>query len=122
MTRLSLPLRISGILALVYGVVTLSPSLARGIFAYDVRDVGLLSILSALFLSLGVITLAAASNTDRYGGLASAFALSHAIAAVVLAWRWATGLFTARNALISLILEVILAVWIWSARPKTYTG
>jgi hypothetical protein len=122
MTKLSLPLRISGILSLLYGVVTLSPSLASSIFAYDVRDLGLLSIMSALFLSLGVITLAAASNSDRYGGLASAFALAHVIAAVVLAWKWAAGVFTARNALVSLILEIVLAVWLWSARPKTYAG
>lgn len=118
MNRLSLPLRISGILSLLYGIVTLSPSLASSIFAYEVKDLGLLSVITALFLSLGVITLAAAANIEKYGGLAPAFALAQAITALIAAWKWWAGVFTARNVLVSLVLAVVLAVWIWSARPR----
>jgi len=41
------------------------------------------------------------------------------IGVVFLAWGWAQNLYTARNALVPLIINAALAVWIWSARPKS---
>lgn len=117
--RLRLPLWIAGILALLYGLISLSPSLASSVFGYDVKDPGLLAISAGLFISLGIITIAVASNVDRYGGLATAFVLVQIVGIIILLWKWLEGVFTARNALVSLIIAVILAVWIWSARPQS---
>ncbi len=117
--KLRLPLWIAGLLSFLYGLISLSPALASSVFAYDVKDLGLLALVAGLFISLGIVTVAVASNTEKYGGLASAFVLVQLVAIVILLWKWLAGVFTARNALASLIIAIVLAVWIWRARPKS---
>ncbi len=119
MGKLRLPLWIAGLLSFLYGLISLSPALASSVFAYDVKDLGLLALVAGLFISLGIVTVAVASNTEKYGGLASAFVLVQLVAIVILLWKWLAGVFTARNALASLIIAIVLAVWIWRARPKS---
>jgi hypothetical protein len=118
MTSLKLPLWIAGILSLLHGLACLSPDMVKTLFDYEVKDTGLLALVAGLFISLGVVTVAAAANVERYGGLACAFALVQVVGVIILAWQWAVGTFTARNALASLIIAAVLAVWLWLAKPK----
>jgi len=110
---------VDAIYVLLLGVATLSPSLTRGAFGYEVRDPGVLLVLSSAFLGLGVLLWAIAANTERFGGLASAVVVALVIGAVFLIWGWMRGLYTARNALVPLIINIVLAGWIWSARPRS---
>ena len=118
MDSLKWALWIAGILSLLYGLISLSPDWVRTVFDYQVNDTGLLALVAGLFISLGIVLVAAASNTPKYGGLAPVFALAHVVGIIILAWQLSVGVFTMRNALIPLILNAILAVWIWVARPK----
>lgn len=119
MKNLKSALWVGGILSFVYGLASFSPSLVSSIFDYEVKDYGLLALDAGLFLSLGILMVAAASNTQKYGGLAGAFALTQVVGIAILVWQWIANVFTLRNALVSIILAAILAVWLWVARPKS---
>ena len=41
------------------------------------------------------------------------------VAIVFLLLGWSRGLYTARNALVPLIINIVLAAWLWSAKPKS---
>ena len=110
---------VDAIYVLLLGVATLSPSLTRSAFGYEVRDPGVLLVLSSAFLGLGVLLWAIAANSERFGGLASAVVVALVVGAVFLIWGWMRGLYTARNALVPLIINIVLAGWIWSARPRS---
>lgn len=119
MNNLKSALWAGGILSFAYGLASLSPSLVSSIFDYEAKDAGLLALVAELFISLGIVMVAAASNTPKYGGLAGAFALVQVVALIFLVWQWSVGVFTLRNALVPAILAVILAIWFWMARPKS---
>ena len=51
--------------------------------------------------------------------LAAAQATALINGALFLIWGWAKGYYTPRNALVPLIINIVLAGWIWSARPKS---
>lgn len=110
---------IDAVYVLLLGVSTLSPSLVRTVFGYDVKDAGTLLVLSSVFLGFGWVLWTVASDTQKYGGLASAVVVALAIGAVFLLWGWARQLFTARNALVPLIINIGLIGWLWSAKPKS---
>lgn len=120
MQKLKTPLMLNGIYLILLGLATLSPSIARSVFGYEVKDPGVLLVLSGAFLGYGVVVWVMSSNVEKYGGLATAQFVSLVIAIVFLLWGWFVGKnYTARNALVPLVINVILAVWIWTARPKS---
>ena len=119
MEKLRTPLMVGAVYILLLGISTLSPSLVRTVFGYDVKDAGTLLVLSSVFLGFGWVLWTVAADTQKYGGLASAVVVALAIGAVFLLWGWARHLFTARNALVPLVINSGLVGWIWSAKPKS---
>ncbi len=119
MEKLRTPLQVNAVYLILLGLVTLSPSLAGSIFSYEVKDPGVLHVLSGIFLGFGVVVWGIAGNTEKYGGLASSVVAALVIATVFNIWGWATGLYTARTVLGPTIINIVLIGWIWSARPKS---
>lgn len=118
MEKVKTPLMASAVYLLLLGLVTLSPSLVRSIFAYDVKDAGVLLVLSSILLGFGVVVWTASANPEKYGGLATAIVVGFVINILFLLYGWMQGVYTARSALPPLIIDVVLAGWIWSAKPK----
>jgi hypothetical protein len=116
--KLRTPLQVNAIYILLIGLSTLTPGLVRAVFGYDVRDPGVLLVLSAAFLGFGVVLWGIASDPEKHGRLAVSVFVALIIAIVFLLWGWLAHMFTARNVLIPLIIDIVLAAWIWSARPK----
>ena len=75
-------------------------------------------MLSGIFLGYGVVAWGIASDVEKHGGLALFRVIALVIGSVFLIWGWASNLFTVRHALVPLIINIVLAVWIWSTRPK----
>ncbi len=119
MQNLRTPLVINAVYLILLGLSTLTPSLTSSVFGYDVKDPGVLLVLSGLFFGFGVVVWTMASNVEKFGGLATAQMVALVIGAVFLIWGWAANLYTVRNALVPLIVNIVLAGWIWSARPKS---
>ena len=119
MEKLGMPLKIGAIYGILLGLATISPSLATSIFGHEGKDPGVLLTLSGLFLGFGVVVWTIAGDVQKYGGLATAYVIALIISAVFLIWAWAAGMFTARTALVPLIINLVLAGWIWSAKPKS---
>lgn len=119
MEKVRTPLMINAVYLILLGLSTLAPSLTQSVFGYEVKDPGVLLVLSATFFGFGVVVWTMAGNADKYGGLATAQMIALVIAVVFLAWGWARGLYTARNAVAPLIINIVLAAWLWSARPKS---
>jgi len=117
--KLRTPITVKAIYLFLLGLSTISPALAGSIFGGEIKDPGLLRILSGVFFGIGVIDWGIANNTEKYGGLASALVIALLISAVFLAWTLVTGLNPARAVLVPLIINVVLAGWIWSAKPKS---
>ncbi|HEV2359630.1 MAG TPA: hypothetical protein VGZ23_18730 [bacterium] len=119
MEKLRTPLLVSAIYVLLIGLSTLTPGLVRAVFGYDVRDAGVLLVLSATFLGFGVVLWGIAGEPEKYGALAMSVFIALVIAIVFLLWGWLAHMFTARNVLIPVIIDIVLAAWIWSARPQS---
>jgi hypothetical protein len=119
MQSLRTPFMVNAIYLILLGISTLSPSLAQSVFGYEVKDAGILLVLSGVFIGFGVVVWTIASNVDKYGGLASAQVIALVVSIVFLLWGWSRGIYTARNAVLPLIINIVLAAWIWSAKPKS---
>ncbi len=116
MEKLRTPLQINAIYVLLIGLSTLAPGLVRAIFGYDVKDAGVLLVLSASFLGFGIVLWSIAGNPEKYAGLATPIVIALVLFIVFLLWGWIGGTFTVRNVFIPVIINVILVAWIWSAR------
>lgn len=90
MEKLRTPLQITAVYILLVGLSSLTPGIVRAVFGYDVKDTGVLLVLAGTFLGFGVVLWAIASDVGRHGGLAT-----------------------------SVVINIILVVWIWSAKPKS---
>lgn len=119
MEKLRTPLQVNAIYTLLLGLSALSPSVVRVVFGYEVKDAGVLLVLSAVFLGFGVVLWSIAGDPEEYGGLAMPVIISIVIGIVFVLWGWVNHLFTARNVVLPLIIDIVLVGWIWSARPKS---
>jgi hypothetical protein len=117
--KLRTPLMVQAIYLVLLCISTLSPSLAMSVWGSEVKDPGVLLTLSGLFLGFAVVVWTVANNTEKYGGLATAFVIALLISAVFLAYAWVMKLYTARTALVPLVINLVLAYWVWSSKPKS---
>jgi uncharacterized membrane protein len=117
-SRLHTALLVNGIYAVVVGILLLFPAWAAAVFAYPTKDPAADSGWGASIIGIGLVVLGAASDTAKYGGLAWAFVVGLLLIALDLVYFWATGIYTARNVLLPILINIALAAWIWSARPK----
>lgn len=119
MEKLRTPVMIDAIYVFLVGVSTITPGLAMAIWGGpEIRDLGLLLAFSGVCIGFGVVLWGVASNIEKYGGLASHLVAALIIVAVFMAWAWFGGTFGARTALPAIVINIVLAVWIWSAKPK----
>ncbi len=118
MERLRVPLWVTTIVWFLFGISALSPSLVSSVYGYEVKDPGVLLVLAAALLGTGVILWGVASNPAQHGSLATVVIIALVIFVVGFLWGWVTNLYTLRNVVIPIIIDVVLIVWIWSARPK----
>lgn len=119
MEKLRLPLMLDAVYSFLLGIAMLNPSIAAGVFGHEAKDPGLVITLSGIFIGLGVLVWVIAGDVEKYGGLAGALVFVLLISAVFLVWAWMANHYTARTALVPLIINIVLAFWIWSAKPKT---
>jgi hypothetical protein len=59
------PLILTSIYTLLIGLSTLSPSLVRAVYGYEVKDAGVLLVLAASFLGAGIVLWSIASDTEK---------------------------------------------------------
>ncbi len=116
--KLRTPVTVNAIYIILLGLITLSPGMVSSVFGYAVQDQGVLRVLSAVLLGLGVLLWGIASNVGKYGGLAMYIVVGNVIGTLWQLWGWAGHLFTLRNAGVPIVINIILAAWVWSARPK----
>ncbi len=109
---------IDAIYAFLVGVSTITPGLAMAIWGAEVKDFGLLLAFSGVCIGFGVVLWGVAGDIEKHGGLASYLVAALIIVAVFMAWAWFGGMFGARTALPAVVINIVLAFWIWSAKPK----
>ena len=111
-------LLVQGVYACIVGLLLLFPSLGSRVFAYPLKDPAVVSGWGSSLLGVGILALVAASDVQRYGGMAWAFVVGLLISAFDLLYFFITRTYTARNVIVPIIINALLIAWIWSVRPK----
>lgn len=117
-SRLRTPLLVDGVYVIVVGILLLFPSLASSVFAYPTKDAAVASGWGAALITLALLAFVAASDVAKYGGLAWVFVAGLLLSVLDLAYYWYTGAYGARQVLAPVVINLVLAAWIWTARPK----
>jgi hypothetical protein len=112
-------LQVNAAYAVVVGVLLLVPNWASIVFARPITDVAVTSGWGTSVIVLGLLSYVASTDLMKHGSLAGVFVLGLLLTALDLAYFWAQGDYTARTILVPVIINVVLAVWIWTARGKT---
>jgi hypothetical protein len=90
-----------------------------GVFDYTGNDTGELSVISAAFLGLGVVLWAIAGDPARHESLITPVIASLVIFIIFLLWGWVRHVYTGRNVLPPIAIDIIWVVWIWASRRQT---
>lgn len=110
-------LLVTGIYTVIVGVLLFFPSWASVVFARTVKDAAATSGWGTGLITIGLLALAA-TDVEKHGSLAWLFAVGLLLATVDLIYFWTAGEYTPRTVLAPIIINLVLAAWIWSARPK----
>jgi hypothetical protein len=118
MERLRVPLLVTALYFLILGACALSASFVLAIFDYMVNDSGELLVISAAFLGFGIVLWAIASDPARHESLIIPVITSLVIFVAFLLWGWVRHVYTMRNVLPPIAIDIVLAVWIWASRRQ----
>lgn len=111
-------LQVNAAYAVIVGVLLLVPNWASIVFARPITDVAVTSGWGTSVIVLGLLAYVASTDLMKHGSLAGVFVLGLLLTALDLAYFWAKGDYTARTILVPVIINVVLAVWIWTTRGK----
>ncbi len=118
MEKLRVPLLVNALYYAILGASALSASVVLTVFDYEVRDIGELLVLSAAFLGFGVVLWGIARDPEKHEKLITPVIAALVIFAVFLTWGWARHLYTERNVLAPIAIDVVLIVWISASRHQ----
>jgi hypothetical protein len=118
MDKLKVPLYVNAIYFLILGVSALSASAVLTIFDYEVKDSGILLVTAGAFLGLGVVLLGIAGDAAKHGALVGPIMTSLMIFVVFLLWGWVQHMFTARNVVAPIAIDLALIAWMWSSKQQ----
>lgn len=104
--------------ALAVGFLELFPSLSVPVFGRAIMDPAIESAWGVSLLTLGVLSVTVAMNVQKYGDLAWIFAASLVLGAADNAYFWTKGAFDARTIVPPIIINLVLAAWIWFTRTS----
>ena len=76
-------------------------------------------MLSAVFLGFGVVLWGIGSDPEKHEKLITPVIAALVIFTVFLLWGWARHLYTERNVLAPIAIDVVLVVWISVSRRQT---
>ena len=119
MERLRVPLLVTALYFLILGACSLSASIVLSLFDYTVNDIGELLVISAAFLGFGVVLWAIANEPARHESLITPVIASLIIFIIFLLWGWVRHVYTIRNILPPVAIDIVLVVWIWASRGQT---
>ncbi|MDR7470889.1 MAG: hypothetical protein QN152_04635 [Armatimonadota bacterium] len=111
-------LLVNGVWVVLAGIALFFPSIGAALFAYPTKDPAVTSGWGSALIVIGTLALLASQDVERYGRLAWVFVGGLVLAAVDLLYFWLTGAYTARTALPPTVINLVLAVWIWTSRPR----
>jgi hypothetical protein len=110
-------LLVTGIYTIIVGVLLFFPSWASVVFARTIKDAAATSGWGTGLITIGLLALAA-TDVEKHAGLAWIFVVGLLLATVDLIYFWTAGEYTPRNVLVPIIINIVLAAWLWSARPN----
>jgi len=116
--KLRTPLWIFAIYVLIVGFLELFPSLSVPVFGRPITDPAIESAYGVVLLTLGLVALLAARNPQKYAELSWIFIFGLLLGVVDYAYFWAKGAFDARTILPPIVINLVLAIWIWFGRAQ----
>lgn len=111
-------LLVLGFYLVIVGFILLFPSVSVAVFGRPVTDPAVEGGWGTSIIATGILALGAASDTQRYGGLAPLFAAGITVVTFGLLYYFLAGAYEARAVLVPIVVNAILIAWIWSSRPK----
>jgi len=115
MDRLKAPLYVNAIYFLILGASALSASVVLTLFDYEVKDSGILLVTAGAFLGFGAVLLGIAKDSAKHESLVGPIMTALMIFVVFLLWGWSRQMFTARNVVAPIAIDLALVVWMWSS-------
>jgi hypothetical protein len=111
-----LAFQVSGFWLGLAGISLLFPTLASQIFSMQIVNVGLSSEMGGIMLSVAFIAFISSTDTKRYGALWLPFAVGFVLNALINVYYLLNGHYQLSNAIFNIILNPILAFWLWTSK------
>ncbi len=122
MDSLGWAFRVASIWLLLAGMTLLFPILADRVFALHLTNWGLASEYGGVLLVVGILYWAFSNDTERYGPITGIMAFGMLLNSVINAYWWLVGHYSLQNALLNVVANAGLALWLWTARTNKQTA
>jgi hypothetical protein len=100
------------------GISLLFPALGSLVFSMQIVNVGLSSEMGGIMISLALVALVCSSDTKRYEAIWLPFAFGLGFNALTNVFYLVNGHYTLSNAIFNIVLNPLLALWLWQSQSS----
>lgn len=118
MATRQLAFRVLSLWVLFAGLTLLFPTIADRVFDLHLKNWGVASEYGGILIGLAAMYWAFSMDAERYAPVMGVVAFGLLLNAVINAYRWAVGQYTLQSAGFNIVLNLALAAWFWTLRPR----
>ncbi|GHF55064.1 hypothetical protein HNQ07_003426 [Deinococcus metalli] len=100
------------------GVALLFPRVGDGVFDLHLTNWGLASEYGGILVSLDALYWVFSTDTERYAPVMGVVGLALVLNVVITIYWWAVGHYPFQSAVFNVVINSVMAVWLWSLRPR----
>ena len=110
--------RVLAIWLFVAGVALLFPTIADRVFDLHLTNWGVASEYGGVLLGLSALYWLFSTDTERYAPVMGLATFALLLNVVINVYWWAVGHYSFQSAVFNVVLNSVLAAWMWSLRPR----
>lgn len=118
----SLAFKVTSLWLLLAGVVLLFPTVGNQVFGLNLTNWGIASEYGGVLLGVGALYWLFSLDAERYAPAMGLIAAGLMLNVVINLYWWAVGHYALQSAVFNVVINTLLAGWMWTVRPRSRAG
>ncbi|GGO40944.1 hypothetical protein [Deinococcus humi] len=117
----SLVFKVTSIWLVVAGLALLFPTLGNQVFDLKLTNWGIASEYGGVLVGIGALYWYFSMDAERYAPTMALIAVGLMLNVIVNLYWWSVGHYTVQSAGFNVVINTLLAGWLWTVKPRSRT-
>ena len=114
--------KVTSVWLMLAGVVLLFPTVGNQVFGLTLTNWGIASEYGGVLLGVGALYWLFSLDAERYAPAMGLIAAGLMLNVIINLYWWSVGHYALQSAVFNVVINTLLAGWMWTVRPRSHVG